>query len=237
MVEPQDLKPHGEDGSRSVRRSSTPALADYRPSVRRLGRGHEPSVTCSTSRDASPLGKPAESYPHMHNQSADPATLVANPSVQSNCWTSVRHRSGSAPALSTRWLPQVRIPGFCPNLAFRRDFGIPEAFALVLTLRRVRKVRGSGWRWRWCTTCGSTGARVGRGAGGFRDRRAGRVRARAGVGRAGRPTIRGDVSHLDQMRAWFGRPLWEMEPADADGYFGRVLRGAPSGTRWPGRRR
>ena len=28
-------------------------------------------------------------------------------------------------------------------------------------------------------------------------------------------TIRSDVSHLEQARAWFGRPLWDMEPADA----------------------
>jgi hypothetical protein len=30
---------------------------------------------------------------------------------------------------------------------------------------------------------------------------------------------------------WFGRPLWEMEPADADAYFGKVLRTAAKGTR------
>lgn len=54
------------------------------------------------------------------------------------------------------------------------------------------------------------------------------ARASAGVTDA---TIRGEVSHLEQVRAWFGRPLWEMEPADADVYFGRVLRGARSGTR------
>lgn len=44
-------------------------------------------------------------------------------------------------------------------------------------------------------------------------------------------TVRGDLSNLEQIRAWFGRPLWEMDPPDADAYFGRVLRGAPSGTR------
>jgi hypothetical protein len=33
------------------------------------------------------------------------------------------------------------------------------------------------------------------------------------------------------MRSWFGRPLWEMEPPDADAYFGNVLRASPSGTR------
>ncbi|WP_329613351.1 site-specific integrase [Streptomyces brevispora] len=36
---------------------------------------------------------------------------------------------------------------------------------------------------------------------------------------------------MDQVRAWFGRPLWEMEPADADAYFGKGLRQSPSGTR------
>jgi integrase len=39
------------------------------------------------------------------------------------------------------------------------------------------------------------------------------------------------VIHLEQVRAWFGRPLWEMEPSDADGYFGKVLRTAAKGTR------
>jgi site-specific recombinase XerD len=59
---------------------------------------------------------------------------------------------------------------------------------------------------------------------------AGFVLARASAGVTD-GTIRGDISHLEQLRAWFGRPLWEMEPADADVYFGRVLRGRPSGTR------
>ncbi|MGB6225182.1 MAG: hypothetical protein WBF76_07445, partial [Pseudonocardiaceae bacterium] len=31
--------------------------------------------------------------------------------------------------------------------------------------------------------------------------------------------------------SWFGRPLWDMAPGDADAYFGEVLRAAPSGTR------
>jgi integrase/recombinase XerD len=39
------------------------------------------------------------------------------------------------------------------------------------------------------------------------------------------------VTHLEQVRAWFGRPLWEMQPGDADEYFGKVLRGAAKGTR------
>lgn len=59
---------------------------------------------------------------------------------------------------------------------------------------------------------------------------AGLVLARASAGLAD-ATIRGDLSNLEQIREWFGRPLWEMEPEDADAYFGRVLRGAPSGTR------
>lgn len=59
---------------------------------------------------------------------------------------------------------------------------------------------------------------------------AGFVLARASAGLTD-GTIRGDVLHLEQVRTWFGRPLWDMEPADADAYFGRVLRGSPSGTR------
>ena len=59
---------------------------------------------------------------------------------------------------------------------------------------------------------------------------AGFVLARAAAGLAD-ATIRSDVGHLEQLRAWFGRPLWDMEPADADAYFGTVLRGAAKGTR------
>ena len=59
---------------------------------------------------------------------------------------------------------------------------------------------------------------------------AGLVLARAAAGLVD-STIRGELSHLDRLREWFGRPLWEMEPPDADAYFGRVLRGAPKGTR------
>ncbi|MGW2465293.1 hypothetical protein ACWC2M_40940 [Streptomyces sp. NPDC001761] len=59
---------------------------------------------------------------------------------------------------------------------------------------------------------------------------AGFVLARASAGLAD-GTIRGDVGHLEQMRSWFGRPLWKMEPPDADTYFGKVLRASPSGTR------
>jgi hypothetical protein len=59
---------------------------------------------------------------------------------------------------------------------------------------------------------------------------AGFVLARAAAGLSD-GTIRGDVSHLEQVRSWFGRPLWDMGPGDADAYFGEVLRAAPSGTR------
>src|SRR5262252_8523846 len=59
---------------------------------------------------------------------------------------------------------------------------------------------------------------------------AGFVLARAAAGLSD-GTISSDVMHLEQARAWFGRPLWEMQPADADAYFGKVLRGAAKGTR------
>ena len=59
---------------------------------------------------------------------------------------------------------------------------------------------------------------------------AGFVLARAAAGLAD-ATIRSDVSHLEQWRAWFGLPSWDMEPADADVYFGKVLRDAAKGTR------
>jgi hypothetical protein len=45
---------------------------------------------------------------------------------------------------------------------------------------------------------------------------AGFVLARASAGLAD-GTIASDVGHLEQVRTWFGRPLWDMEPADADG--------------------
>ena len=62
------------------------------------------------------------------------------------------------------------------------------------------------------------------------DVMAGLVLARSSAGLAD-GTVRGDVSNLEQIRDWFGRPLWEMEPQDADTYFGNVMRTAPSGTR------
>lgn len=59
---------------------------------------------------------------------------------------------------------------------------------------------------------------------------AGFVLARASAGLAD-STIRNDVNHLELVRDWFGRPLWEMQPADADAYFGKVLRDAKPSTR------
>jgi len=59
---------------------------------------------------------------------------------------------------------------------------------------------------------------------------AGFVLARASAGLAD-ATIRSDLSQLEQIRAWFGRPLWELEPKHADAYFGQVLRTAAPGTR------
>ncbi|MFD5875853.1 tyrosine-type recombinase/integrase [Streptomyces sp. NPDC060322] len=45
-------------------------------------------------------------------------------------------------------------------------------------------------------------------------------------------SIRREVGDLDLMRSWFGRPLWEMEPADADRHFGHALRGLSVSTRY-----
>jgi integrase/recombinase XerD len=59
---------------------------------------------------------------------------------------------------------------------------------------------------------------------------AGFVLARASAGLAD-STIRNDTGHLELIRAWLGRPLWEMQPGDADAYFGRVLRDARPSTR------
>ena len=54
------------------------------------------------------------------------------------------------------------------------------------------------------------------------------ARASAGLTDA---TIRNDSNHLQLIREWFGRPLWEMQPSDADAYFGKVLRDAAPATR------
>jgi integrase/recombinase XerD len=56
------------------------------------------------------------------------------------------------------------------------------------------------------------------------------VLARASAGLAD-STIRNDTGHLDLIRNWFGRPLREMQPEDADAYFGTVLRDAKPATR------
>ena len=56
------------------------------------------------------------------------------------------------------------------------------------------------------------------------------VLARASAGLAD-STIRNDTGHLELIRDWFGRPLWEMQPGDADAYFGTVLREARPSTR------
>jgi hypothetical protein len=53
---------------------------------------------------------------------------------------------------------------------------------------------------------------------------AGFVLARASAGLSD-GTINSDVNHIEQARAWFGRPLWEMEPPDADVYFGKATAG------------
>lgn len=60
---------------------------------------------------------------------------------------------------------------------------------------------------------------------------AGFVPARASAGLVD-GTIRSDTNHLELIRDWFGRPLWEMEPSDADVYFGKVLRDAKPGSTW-----
>ena len=59
---------------------------------------------------------------------------------------------------------------------------------------------------------------------------AGFVLARASAGLAD-STIRNDAGHVELIRDWFGRPLWEMQPSDADTCFGKVLREAKPSTR------
>jgi hypothetical protein len=51
------------------------------------------------------------------------------------------------------------------------------------------------------------------------------VRSDAGAGALADSTIGNDTGHLDLIREWLGRPLWEVQPADADAYFGRVVTG------------
>jgi integrase/recombinase XerD len=96
----------------------------------------------------------------------------------------------------------------------------------------VKAGTGAGWGWRWCGACREE--RVPRGpetvAALETDVLAGFVLARAAAGLSDK-TISAGVSNLEQVRAWFGRPLWEMRPSDADEYFGRVMRAAAQNTR------
>lgn len=62
------------------------------------------------------------------------------------------------------------------------------------------------------------------------DLLAGFVLARASAGLAD-STIRTDLMYLEQIRTWLDRPLWTMQPADADRYFGHALRNAAANTR------
>jgi hypothetical protein len=62
------------------------------------------------------------------------------------------------------------------------------------------------------------------------------VPARASAGLAD-STICNDTGHLELIREWFGRPLWEVQPADADAYFGEVLPGREAvDAHWAGSR-
>jgi site-specific recombinase XerD len=54
------------------------------------------------------------------------------------------------------------------------------------------------------------------------------ARASAGVTDG---TIRTDVSIVVEVREWFGRPLWQMQPQDLDRFFGRHQRQFASGTK------
>jgi len=56
------------------------------------------------------------------------------------------------------------------------------------------------------------------------------VLARASAGLVD-STIGNDTNHLELIRDWFTRPLWEMQETDADTYFGKVLRDAKPSTR------
>ena len=64
---------------------------------------------------------------------------------------------------------------------------------------------------------------------------AGFVLARASAGLAD-STIRNDTGHLELIRDWFGRPLWEMQPADADSFRQGAARGEAVHAHRPGGR-
>ncbi|MFJ5307941.1 tyrosine-type recombinase/integrase [Streptomyces sp. NPDC088350] len=56
------------------------------------------------------------------------------------------------------------------------------------------------------------------------------VLARASAG-TGDGTISGDVYVIVEVRSWFGRPLWEMEPRDLDRFFGEHQKGLENATK------
>ncbi len=56
------------------------------------------------------------------------------------------------------------------------------------------------------------------------------VLARASAGVVDR-TIRGEVDAVAEVRRWFGRPLWEMQPQDLDRFFGGDQRSLAAGTK------
>ncbi|WP_239070551.1 MULTISPECIES: site-specific integrase [unclassified Streptomyces] len=56
------------------------------------------------------------------------------------------------------------------------------------------------------------------------------VLARASAG-TGDGTVAGDVDVIVEVRSWFGRPLWEMEPRDLDRFFGQHQRDLAHGTK------
>lgn len=56
------------------------------------------------------------------------------------------------------------------------------------------------------------------------------VLARASAGVVDR-TIRGEVDAVVELRRWFGRPLWEMQPQDLDRFLGHDQRAMAAGTK------
>jgi site-specific recombinase XerD len=56
------------------------------------------------------------------------------------------------------------------------------------------------------------------------------VLARSSAGWAD-STVRGDVRTLNALRSWLSKPLWEMDPNDADRYFGKHLKSAAKQTK------
>ena len=56
------------------------------------------------------------------------------------------------------------------------------------------------------------------------------VLARASAGLAD-ATIQHDLMYRGQIRTWLDRPLWTMQPVDADRFFGEALRAAAPHTK------